>query len=175
MQTPSINAVPDEAVLFIDRRLTFGEDKNAAIQQVRDLIAPEHRDLVTVEEMFYDEPSYTGFVFPVDKYFPAWAYPEDHPLVVAGVEARQAIGLPEAAEQQVELLDQRHLLGRQGRDPVDRLRPGRRGHGSHRQRLWSRSTTSSKRLALTPCCPGCSRAETRIRRRRRDASMELIC
>ncbi len=97
VKTPSINAVPDEAVLFIDRRVTFGEDKDAAIQQVRDLIAPEHRDSVTVEEMFYDEPSYTGFVFPVDKYFPAWAYDESHPLVQAGVEARKQIGLPDAA------------------------------------------------------------------------------
>ena len=34
--------------------------------------------------MFYDEPSYTGFVFPVDKYYPAWALDEAHPLVQAG-------------------------------------------------------------------------------------------
>ncbi len=94
VQTPSINAVPDEATIFIDRRLTFGEDKDAAIEQVRSLIAPEHRDSVTVEEMFYDEPSYTGFVFPVDKYFPAWAYEENHPLVQAGQKARDLIGLP---------------------------------------------------------------------------------
>ena len=92
VKTPSINAVPDEATVFIDRRLTFGEDKNAAIEQVRSLILPEHRDSVTVEEMFYDDPSYTGFVFPVDKYFPAWAYEEDHPLVQAGQQARDLIG-----------------------------------------------------------------------------------
>jgi putative selenium metabolism hydrolase len=96
VKTPSINAVPDEASVFIDRRLTFGEDKNAAIEQVRALIPPEHRASVTVEEMFYDDPSYTGFVFPVDKYFPAWAYDESHPLVQAGVQARKLIGLPDA-------------------------------------------------------------------------------
>src|SRR5439155_17894996 len=92
----SINAVPDEATLFIDRRLTFGEDKNAAIAQVRNLIPPEQRASITVEELFYDEPSYTGFVFPVDKYFPAWAYDEAHPLVLAGQQARQWMGLPTA-------------------------------------------------------------------------------
>ncbi|MFN8443967.1 MAG: YgeY family selenium metabolism-linked hydrolase [Caldilineaceae bacterium] len=97
VKTPSINAVPDEATVFIDRRLTFGEDKNAAIEQVRSLILPEHRDSVTVEEMFYDDPSYTGFVFPVDKYFPAWAYEESHPLVEAGQKARDLIGLPHTA------------------------------------------------------------------------------
>jgi acetylornithine deacetylase/succinyl-diaminopimelate desuccinylase-like protein len=38
VSTPSINAVPDEAVIFIDRRLTFGESKEQAIEQVRALI-----------------------------------------------------------------------------------------------------------------------------------------
>lgn len=96
VQTPSINAVPDEAVIFIDRRMTFGETKEQAIDQVRALVPPQSRSSVTVEELFYDEPSYTRFVFPVDKYFPAWALDEDHPLVQAGQAARQSIGLPEA-------------------------------------------------------------------------------
>jgi acetylornithine deacetylase/succinyl-diaminopimelate desuccinylase-like protein len=39
---------------------------------------------VRVEELYYDEPSYTGFKFPVDKYFPAWVLDEKHPLVQAG-------------------------------------------------------------------------------------------
>lgn len=93
VSTPSINAVPDEAVIFIDRRLTFGESKEAAIEQVRALIPASDRATVTVEELFYDEPSYTGFVFPVDKYFPAWALEESHLLVQAGQAARQAVGL----------------------------------------------------------------------------------
>jgi putative selenium metabolism hydrolase len=95
VSTASINAVPDEAVIFIDRRMTFGETKEVAIAQVRALIPEEVRGSVTVEELFYDEPSYTGFVFPVDKYFPAWALDETHPLVVAGQEARRLSGLPE--------------------------------------------------------------------------------
>ncbi|HND47534.1 MAG TPA: YgeY family selenium metabolism-linked hydrolase [Anaerolineales bacterium] len=96
VKTPSINAVPDEAVIFIDRRMTFGETKEAVKKQVEDLIPAEFKDTVKLEELFYDEPSYTGFVFPVDKYFPAWAYEENHPLVQAGQEARKFIGLPEA-------------------------------------------------------------------------------
>lgn len=96
VQTPSINAVPDEALFYVDRRLTFGEDKDQAIQQVRDLIPEEHRDTIVVEELFYDEPSYTGFVFPVDKYFPPWALEDDHKLIQAGHQARNLIGLPDA-------------------------------------------------------------------------------
>jgi len=97
VKTPSINAVPDEAVIFIDRRMTFGETKEVVKKQVEDLIPAEFKDSVKLEELFYDEPSYTGFVFPVDKYFPAWALEADHPLVKAGQEARAKIGLPEAA------------------------------------------------------------------------------
>ena len=95
VSTASINAVPDEAVIFIDRRMTFGETKEQAIAQVRALIPEKDRDLVTVEELFYDDPSYTGFVFPVDKYFPAWALEDEHPLVRAGQEARLLAGLPD--------------------------------------------------------------------------------
>ncbi len=96
VQTPSINAVPDEAIIYIDRRMTFGETKEEVMKQVKDLIPEEFKATVKVEELFYDEPSYTGFVFPVDKYFPAWAYEEAHPLVQAGLAAREAIGFEKA-------------------------------------------------------------------------------
>ncbi|MBK7454433.1 MAG: YgeY family selenium metabolism-linked hydrolase [Anaerolineales bacterium] len=96
VQTPSINAVPDEAIIYIDRRMTFGETKEQVKKQVEDLIPAEFKDTVKVEELFYDEPSYTGFVFPVDKYFPAWALDEKHPLVTAGQLARTTIGLTDA-------------------------------------------------------------------------------
>ncbi len=96
VQTPSINAVPDEAVIYIDRRMTFGEAKEQVLAQVAALIPEDQRDNITLEELFYDEPSYTGFVFPVDKYFPAWALDEAHPLVLAGQTARQLTGLPDA-------------------------------------------------------------------------------
>lgn len=96
VKTPSINAVPDEAVIYIDRRMTFGESKEDAIAQVEALIPEESKDRVKVEALFYDVPSYTGFVFPVDKYFPAWAIPEDHALVQAGLETRRLIGFEDA-------------------------------------------------------------------------------
>ena len=93
VKTPSINAVPDEAVIYIDRRMTFGETKDDAIAQVEALIPEESKQRVKVEALFYEEPSYTGFVFPVDKYFPAWALDEKHDLVQAGLQARELIGL----------------------------------------------------------------------------------
>jgi putative selenium metabolism hydrolase len=97
IETPSINAVPNQCTVYVDRRLTFGESVDAAIQQVRDLIPPQYRASgdIRVEMMRYTEPSYTGFVFPVDKYFPAWALDADHPLVQAGLAAARLIGLPD--------------------------------------------------------------------------------
>ena len=85
-RTPSINAVPDECTIIIDRRVTWGETKEDAIAQVEALIPPEERHAIRVEMLFYDEPSYTGFRFPVEKYFPAWVLPEEHPFVQAGQE-----------------------------------------------------------------------------------------
>jgi putative selenium metabolism hydrolase len=98
VKTPSINAVPDECTIYIDRRMTFGESKADVRRQLEAIIPEEHKASITIEELFYDEPSYTGFVFPVDKYFPAWAYEENHPFVQAGLQAREAIGYqPEPA------------------------------------------------------------------------------
>lgn len=91
VSTVSLNAVPDEATIFIDRRVTFGETKESAIAAIDALIPGDQRDKIKLEELFYDEPSYTGFVFPVDKYYPAWALEESHPLVQAGQNAIQQL------------------------------------------------------------------------------------
>ena len=90
-QTPSINAVPDECTITIDRRLTFGETKEEAIAQVQALVPEKDRDAVRVEMLRYDTPSYTGFVYPVEKYFPAWVLAEQHPLVQAGLKAARML------------------------------------------------------------------------------------
>ena len=99
-QTPSINAVPDECTITIDRRLTFGETKEEAIAQVRALIPEKHRSAVRVEMLHYDTPSYTGFVYPVEKYFPAWALAEEHPFVQAGLRTAQMLwgGTPKSGK-----------------------------------------------------------------------------
>lgn len=85
VKTPSINAVPDEALIYIDRRITFGEEPQAELERIQRIIGD--RSDIEASILFYDDPSYTGFVFPVDKIFPAWALPEDSPYVQAGVRA----------------------------------------------------------------------------------------
>jgi putative selenium metabolism hydrolase len=95
VKTPSINAVPDEATIFIDRRITFGETPQDVLDQVKKVVG-ERSDIET-KIMWYDDPSYTGFVFEVDKIYPAWSLPEDNDYVQAGVKAGEMLwgqGLP---------------------------------------------------------------------------------
>ena len=87
-RSPSINAVPDECTVFLDRRMTFGETKESVLGEIRGLA---HADAIDIREMHYKDPSYTGYVFEVDKYFPAWATPPDHELVVAGRMAKETL------------------------------------------------------------------------------------
>lgn len=83
--TPSLCAVPDRCEIHLDRRLTQGEDKELALAEVRQL-CQEAGVEAEVRLLRYDTPSYTGLVYPVDKYYPTWVVPEQHPAVLAAVE-----------------------------------------------------------------------------------------
>jgi len=89
VKTPSINAVPDEALIYIDRRVTFGEEPLAELERIRKIIGDRHDIQASI--LYYNDPSYTGFVFPVDKIFPAWALDEDHFFVQAGIKAGEQL------------------------------------------------------------------------------------
>jgi putative selenium metabolism hydrolase len=93
-ESASINTVPAECRIWIDRRLTLGETKESAIAELKRLPGAED---IEIHEMYYDTPSYMGFVFKVDKYFPAWREAQDSPLVQAAVAtASQLWGKPVA-------------------------------------------------------------------------------
>ncbi len=86
-RTNSINAVPNQFTIFIDRRITLNEPHDEVINLIKGLIPDYLQKEIIVEELFYDTPSYTGFVFPLNKYFPAWLQEESHPLVQAGLKS----------------------------------------------------------------------------------------
>ena len=89
-RSPSLNAVPDVCRLYIDRRVTVGETQEQVLAELHAVPGAAEAE-ITIP--VYEEPSYTGFVFPVDKVYPAWALAEDHVLVRAGQEtARAAYG-----------------------------------------------------------------------------------
>ena len=79
-------AVPDECVITIDRRLTLGETEEIALNQLRNLESVK-KAAATVEMFVYNEPCYTGLVYPTNCYFPTWLIEEDHPAIIAAKKA----------------------------------------------------------------------------------------
>jgi putative selenium metabolism hydrolase len=86
VDTPSNNAVPAGATLYVDRRLTVGEDEATAHAELEDAVeaaVDEYGEDVdaTVQTLTFDTPSYTGYEMTSKKYYPTWLLEEDHPLV----------------------------------------------------------------------------------------------
>lgn len=90
-RTASLNAVPDQFTIYLDRRMTLSETREEVIEVIRGLIPDYLQNEIFVEELFYDAPSYTGFVLPVNKFFPPWLLDENHPLTQAGQRTIQAL------------------------------------------------------------------------------------
>ncbi len=85
---PSQCAVPDYAMLYCDRRLTWGEDAELAISQVKEYVSkvtgdPESEIIVEMPD--YDKTAWTGTKYSQELYFPTWKLDESHPLVQAGI------------------------------------------------------------------------------------------
>lgn len=91
VRTASLNAVPDQFTIYLDRRITSNEPHDEVVAQIKGLIPDYLQDEIQVEELYYDTPSYTGFVFPVEKYYPAWFLEANHPLVSAGQQTVEAL------------------------------------------------------------------------------------
>ena len=86
--SPSLCAVADYAEFHLDRRLTWGETKESAVAQVEEII----KDMdAKIEVLYYEENAYTGLKYGMEKYYPTWKISEDHPVVVAGVNAFEGL------------------------------------------------------------------------------------
>ena len=86
--TPSLNAVPDSARIYLDRRLTVGETVDSAMAEIAAL---PHLGDAEVELLQYDATSWRGTRASQEKYFPTWVLEEDHPLVKGVAEAAAAV------------------------------------------------------------------------------------
>jgi putative selenium metabolism hydrolase len=76
--TPSLNAVPDSARIYIDRRLTVGETVESSMAELQSL---PHLGDGEVELLKYDAVSWRGTRAQQDKYYPTWVLEEEHSLV----------------------------------------------------------------------------------------------
>jgi putative selenium metabolism hydrolase len=82
--SPSLNAVADMAAFYIDRRLTGGETLETAKEEIISL--PSFKDSeakIVIPE--YNEPSYRGLIYPMQKYYATWTLEENHPVLKTAV------------------------------------------------------------------------------------------
>lgn len=78
---PSQCAVPDSAWISLDRRLTVGETKDSAVNEVKEAARLAGYPEAEVEVLMYKEPAYTGLIYPMEKYYPTWVLPPDSPYL----------------------------------------------------------------------------------------------
>ena len=91
---PSQCAVPDEAMIYLDRRLTWGETADTAIAQVKSVMAAaigEDESSIDVQMPNYTKRGWKNADYEQELYFPTWKVPAEHDLVVQGVEAYKAL------------------------------------------------------------------------------------
>jgi putative selenium metabolism hydrolase len=120
--TPSLNAVPDLATIYIDRRLTAGETLAGALAELQNL--PNLRD-AEVELLDYNATSWRGVTASQEKYFPAWVLDKDHPLVTGVVNAASTVlGAPPAVSRWSFSTNGTATMGRLG-IPTVGFAPGR--------------------------------------------------
>lgn len=90
LETPreQVFITPGSCEFHIDRRLTKGESREEAIEQMMAL-APDNN--LEIEVLRYDRPSYTGQIIEVERYFPQWELPEDHAFIVAAASTAEEV------------------------------------------------------------------------------------
>jgi len=88
---PSLCAVSDGADIHIDRRLTWGETRDTAVEEIRRMLGDDPGGKPEISVTYYDKKSYTGVSHPQESYFPTWKIEPDHPLVLAGTQAFRSL------------------------------------------------------------------------------------
>jgi putative selenium metabolism hydrolase len=88
--SPSRCAVADGCSISIDRRLTYGETWEGALEEIRMLPAVQKAG-AKVSMYDYKRPSYTGLVYPTECYFPCWVLEEEHAACKTLVDSYQGL------------------------------------------------------------------------------------
>lgn len=86
--SPSLCAVADYARIHLDRRLTWGETKESAMAEIEAIVKDMN---AKVELLNYEETSYTGLKYGMEKYYPTWKIEEDHFAVQTGIKAFEGL------------------------------------------------------------------------------------
>ncbi len=102
LDTPSDCAVPERFKFRFDRRLTVGETPEQALDEIEslDAVAAARAAGLTVEIAVPRYTQHTWSGYPVDnaQIYPGWITPDDHPAVLAAVDAYQRVVSPYVVE-----------------------------------------------------------------------------
>jgi putative selenium metabolism hydrolase len=82
--SPSLCAVSDYAEMHLDRRLTWGEDKELALNQIREIVKDMN---AKVEMVNYKQKGFTGLEYGMESYFPTWKLEEDAEVIQTGIKS----------------------------------------------------------------------------------------
>lgn len=85
-ETPSLNAVPGSATLYVDRRLSMEETPESALRELRDIAASLGLQ-VEIDVLNYESTAYTGLSLSQKKEFHTWVTEEDSIFVRAAIES----------------------------------------------------------------------------------------
>lgn len=88
--SPSRCAVADSCHISIDRRLTYGETAESALNEIRRLPSVKAAN-ADVSLYPYSRPSYTGLVLETEAYFPTWLIEASHPICKAMVSSYEQL------------------------------------------------------------------------------------
>ena len=83
-------SVADYCEVSIDRRLTWGESPEYALEQISNLPSVQAAN-ARIELYTFTEPSYTGRTCNKECIFPAWKLKKDHAVTTASVQAYEAL------------------------------------------------------------------------------------
>lgn len=102
LDTPSDCAVPERFTFRFDRRLSVGETAEAALADIDTLaaVAEARAAGLTVEVRVprYTTPTWRGHPVDNEQVYPGWITPDDHPAIVAAVEAYRRVVTPHVVE-----------------------------------------------------------------------------
>lgn len=74
-ENTSLNTVPDNCAIYLDRRTTLGETREKVIKELKSILGGSRTKVEVLKHENGDE-----------KYYPEWILDKNHPLILAGIE-----------------------------------------------------------------------------------------
>ncbi|WP_034917762.1 YgeY family selenium metabolism-linked hydrolase [Erwinia sp. 9145] len=149
--SPSRCAVADSCAVSIDRRLTWGETWESALEEIRALPAVKAAN-AEVSLYNYERASWTGLVYPTECYFPTWKVEPDHITVTTLSEAYRGLFNKEpVVDKWTFSTNGVSIMGRHG-IPVIGFGPGKEpeAHAPNEKTWKSHLVTCAAMYAATP-------------------------